>query len=74
MGKKSFARSQTVECSHCSGAGELYELEHPENGTDWDAGVSLFDRVDGQWEMTGEIRECPKCHGFGRRNKAEVTR
>lgn len=51
---KSFARSQTAECRHCSGAGELYELEHPDHGTDWDAGVSLFERVP---EVVDEL-EC----------------
>jgi len=55
--RRSTFQATTVECLHCSDAGDLYELKDPDRTIDSDVGVSHFMRVKHEWVMTGDIRE-----------------
>lgn len=65
---------QTVTCGRCSGAGELLEVEI-EGRTEWAAGNELHRLLeDGATFTDSPPRECARCNGFGKRNRAEARR
>ena len=75
MTDEGFLESQTVTCGHCNGAGELLEVETEDGLTEWAAGNRLARLVEDGAEFTNSAlspKECPRCNGFGKRNKAEV--
>lgn len=62
----------TVDCDECSGGGEKVVLENEDGTTKVVRGVKAVDLIDtGEWTMTG-TRECPRCNGFGRLNRAKI--
>lgn len=67
----SWLEAQTVTCGRCSGAGELLEVEL-DGTTHWAAGNELARLLDRGASFTDSApRECSRCHGFGKRNRAE---
>lgn len=74
--RQGFLDAQTVTCGHCSGAGELLELEK-DGRTRWAAGNELARLLDDGWAFTDSAlspKECTRCNGFGKRNRAETGR
>lgn len=66
-----FLRATTVECSTCGGGGERVVLSTPNGGETVVRGVEAFDLLDEDGYSYEGVRECPRCRGFGRLNRAE---